>query len=48
MPNSYATLEQVILSDQMSPAQVEDLLRRDPEFAEWYRARARQRQEATR
>lgn len=36
----YQALEECILSGQVSHAEVHELLREDPEFAHWFRARA--------
>lgn len=35
----YVTLEECILSGQMSDAEVQGLLREDAEFARWFKAR---------
>lgn len=45
-PESFPVYEQVVLSGQMSDRQVQDLLAAEPEFADWIRRRATERQEA--
>ena len=42
--NDWLLLEQIILSGQMTDADLQSRLRDDPEFAEWLRDRATERQ----
>lgn len=42
-PIQYEYLEWMILSEQISAREANDLLQADPKFKEWYSARARQR-----
>ncbi len=43
-PREWLLLEQTILSDQMPADHLASLLAEQPDFAEWLRSRARERQ----